>query len=702
VQGLSNVDGNWGDGGLNHRTSRGGYGRETGIIDLGHEPPLSVDGSEAAVIDRRRVSVQWFSGTILTGLCGAALIGGAVFASLDGEMTFAKVPERVEGALRGAFGANDHSASLHKSDRLPPPGESTAARSVVRVSTVTRVGNHDVMRVRPFIRISGNLSMTTSELSAKIPPFNAQRMLSDVGAPSPAAADDSNNADAAEPDAEVSFVTKDLAPILPKAKLAAVIALDEVLMRVRDASNWRGNNGGVRYTALANATADASGSQPDFKMAYAAEGTAADPYAGFETRVVPENVTLLPKTKEQTTGGNPSGERVHMVKKGDTVTSILREQGATPEEAKSIATTLGARGRDGGLKEGEKVRILMAPAGPGAGQRLQPYRVIVANDSAVEAVAALSDLGKYVAVDVQSMNTVTETAEASDDDDDDGTGVRLYQSIYETALRNKVPAAVIEDMVRIYSYDVDFQRKVQPGDSFDVFFAGEDEGASITEKTEVLFASLTVGGETKRYYRFQTPDDAVVDYYDETGKSAKKFLVRKPVNNAIMRSGFGSRRHPILGYVKMHTGVDWATAYGTPIFASGNGVVEVAGWEGGYGKYVKLKHNNGYETAYGHMSAFAKGLEVGKRVRQGQVIGFVGSTGQSTGAHVHYEILVNGRFVDPMRIKLPRGRSLDGPLMANFEKERDRLDAMMNNRGGGPARVSDAAGMTGVRQTSNR
>jgi murein DD-endopeptidase MepM/ murein hydrolase activator NlpD len=392
-----------------------------------------------------------------------------------------------------------------------------------------------------------------------------------------------------------------------------------------------------------------------------------------------------------------------VVKKGDTVTSILRDLGATPEEAKSIASTLGPRGREGGLKEGQKLRILMAPAGQGPAQRLQPYRVIVANESTVEAVAALSDLGKYVAVDVQSMNTVTETADTGDDDEDDGTGVRLYQSIYETAMRNKVPAAVIEDMVRIYSYDVDFQRKVQPGDSFDVFFAGEDEGTS-TEKTEVLFASLTVGGETKKYYRFQTPDDSVVDFYDETGKSAKKFLVRKPVNNAIMRSGFGSRRHPILGYVKMHTGVDWATPYGTPIFASGNGVVEVAGLEGGYGKYVKLKHNNGYETAYGHMSAFAKGLEPGKRVRQGQVIGFVGSTGQSTGPHVHYEILVNGRFVDPMRIKLPRGRSLDGPLIASFEKERDRLDAMISNRGAG-ARVSDAVGTVGtpqVRQVSNR
>jgi murein DD-endopeptidase MepM/ murein hydrolase activator NlpD len=528
-------------------------------------------------------------------------------------------------------------------------------------------------------------------------------MLTDVGTATPAAADDPNNPDAVEPDAEVSFVTKDLASILPKAKIAAVVPLDEIIMRVRDVSNWRGNSGGVRYT-LAKATADASGVQSDIKLAYATEGNvSADPYAGFETRVVPENVTLLPKTKDQATGGNPTNERIHVVKKGDNIPSILREQGATPEEAKAIAATLGARGRDGGLKEGQKVRILMAPAGPG--QRLQPYRVVVANESAIEAVAALSDLGKYVAVDVQSMNTVTETAaDNSDDDEDDGTGVRLYQSIYETALRNKVPATVIEDMVRIYSYDVDFQRKVQPGDSFDVFFAGEDEGATITEKTEVLFASLTVGGETKKYYRFQTPDDSVVDYYDETGKSAKKFLVRKPVNNAIMRSGFGGRRHPILGYVKMHTGVDWATPYGTPIFASGNGIVEKVGWEGGYGKYVRLKHNNGYETAYGHMSAYAKGMEPGKRVRQGQVIGFVGSTGLSTGAHVHYEILVNGRFVDPMRIKLPRGRSLEGQLMAGFEKERDRLDAMMSNRGGA-ARVSEAVGAPAspqVRQVSNR
>jgi murein DD-endopeptidase MepM/ murein hydrolase activator NlpD len=193
----------------------------------------------------------------------------------------------------------------------------------------------------------------------------------------------------------------------------------------------------------------------------------------------------------------------------------------------------------------------------------------------------------------------------------------------------------------------------------------------------VQFASLTVGGETKRYYRYQSTDDGVVDYYDETGKSAKKFLVRKPVADGIMRSGFGVRKHPVLGYTRAHTGVDWAAPIGTPIYASGNGTIEKMGWEGGYGRYIRMRHANGYETAYGHMSAFAKGIDVGKNVRQGQIIGFVGSTGLSTGPHLHYEIIINTRFVDPMKVKLPRGRVLDGAALAGFDKERVRLDGVM-------------------------
>ncbi len=639
-------------------------------IDLGNEPPLSVDGG-SNLVDRRRVSVQWFSGTILTGLCGAALMSGAVYASLDGQTNFASLPERVEGALRGAIGTlGERLASTRKGDRLPAAAETNVTRQIIRDSRTSRVGNREVMRVRSFVRITANLSLGASEFASQIPPFNAQKLLaeSDTDTPTPTA-----EAAGSGIDAEVSFVTRDLAQALPRVKIASLLPIDEVMARVRETANWTGGTGATRY-ALAGVPAGGT------RLAYAVEGDKADPYAGFAARIIPENITLLPKTANQVTGGNSWNEKSVVVKKGDNISSVLRELGATADEAKAVATALGGRGRDNGLKEGQKLRILLSPVG--GGPRMQPARIIVANDNAVEAVIALSDMGKYVSVDVNSINT--EVAEASDDEDD-GTGVRLYQSIYDTALRNQVPKPVIEGLIRIYSYDVDFQRRAQAGDSFDVLYAGEDDAPGGENRADVLFASLTVGGETKKYYRFQTPDDNVVDYYDETGKSAKKFLVRKPVAEAIMRSGFGVRHHPILGYTKMHTGVDWSASYGTPIFASGNGVVEKAGWESGYGKYVRLAHNNGYQTAYGHMTAFARGIEPGVRVRQGQVIGYVGSTGLSTGAHVHYEIMVNGRFVDPMRIKLPRGRALDGPVLANFEQERDRMDGMMTR---GPGRLA--------------
>ena len=588
-------------------------------------------------------------------------MGGAVFASLDGETNFATVPERVETVLRSAVSAVGDRLGVRKSDKLPAVIEPNVLRQVIRVSTTTRVGNREMVRVRPFVRVAGNLALSVTEASVDVPPFNPQKMLAEAGAPETPTAESA----AAEPDAEVSFVTRDLAPILPRARISVAAPMDEVLLKVREAAKWT--------PPVRTASADPAhmGSIP-LKLSYATEGNTADPYAGFEARIVPENITLLPKTAKQTTGGNNWNERAVTAKKGDTLGSILQEMGATPDEAKAIAKVLGPRG--GALKEGLKLRILLATVS--GGQRLQPIRVIIANDNAVEAIVALSDLGKYVAVDARNLSSA-EMAEVEEDEVDDGTGVRLYQSIYETALRNQMPRPVIEDLIRLYSYDVDFQRKVQPGDSFEVLFAGEDETPNAETKTEVMFASLTIGGEMKKFYRFQTPDDGVVDYYDETGKSAKKFLVRKPVGPGIMRSGFGFRRHPILGATKMHTGVDWSAPTGTPIYASGNGSVDKAGWESGYGKHIRLRHANGYETTYSHMSAFARGINPGVRVRQGQVIGFVGSTGLSTGAHVHYEIMVNGRFVDPMRIRLPRGRVLEGPLLADFDKARQGFDSMM-------------------------
>jgi murein DD-endopeptidase MepM/ murein hydrolase activator NlpD len=646
-------------------------------IDLGNEPPLLVDGAAPAIVDRRRVSVQWFSGTILTALCGAALMGGAVYIALDGEANFAALPERVEAALRGTLGGERAAQIARKTDRLPASGETNAARHVIRMSAPVRSGDREFMRQRAFVRVASNLSLTTSELSANVPKFNPARLLMDNGRGNAVAADDTPGA---EPDAEVSFVTRDLASVLPRAKIAAAIAREDIIAQVRDAAAWSGGPANRPMTASLNAS-DATGST---RMAYAAEGDI-DPYAGFEARIVPENITLLPKSAGKANAPDAWNERIVAVKKGESAQTILRDQGASAEDIRSLAAVLGARGRDGGLREGQKLRIMFAPDGG----RLRVVRVIVAGDSAVEAVVALSDTGKYVAVDVQSLSTGgTEVAEADEDDENDTSAVRLYQSIYETAIRNQVPRPVIDDLVRIYSYDVDFQRRAAPGDSFEVLYSGEEDTEA--RNNDVLFAALTVGGETKKFFRYLSPDDGVVDYYDETGKSAKKFLVRKPVGAGIMRSGFGFRRHPILGYSKMHTGVDWAAPYGTPIFASGNGTVDKVGWEGGYGKYVRVKHNNGYETAYGHMSAFARGIEPGKRIRQGQVIGFVGSTGLSTGAHVHYEIVVNGRFVDPMRIRLPRGRVLEGPMLASFEKERERIEGIMSRKAGTPARTAQA------------
>lgn len=618
-------------------------------------------------------------------------MGGAVYVALDGEAFFAATPERAE-PLR-ALAANERSAAvIRKTDKLQSVAEAQQlARQVMRVSLAVKQGDREVVRVRPFVRIVTNLSLSTSELSANIPSFNQSRLLASANAAPPAAASGSASlgtplAEESPPsdDAEVSFVMTDLAPVLHRVKLAGTVAPEDVLARVREAANWTLSTQTASLAPVAPAG-------PGGRLPYATEASL-DPYSGFEPRIIPENITLLPKTASQITGGSNANERTIIAKKSDNVVSIMRELGATPEEAKQIASALGSRGREGGLKDGQKLRVLLSPVG----SRMQPVRIMVMGENAPEVVVAFSDNGKYVSVDVQTAET-TQVAEA--DDDEDSGAVRLYQSLYETALRQQVPRPLIDELVRIYSYDVDFQRKVQVGDSFELLYPGDDEGSD--GKAEVLYAALTIGGESKRYYRFQTPDDGLVDYYDETGKSAKKFLVRKPVDAAIMRSGYGWRRHPILGYSKMHTGVDWAAPRGTPIFASGAGVVERAGWEGGYGKQVRIRHAYGYETAYGHMSAFARGIAPGMKVRQGQVIGYVGSTGLSTGAHVHYEILVNGRFVDPMRIKLPRGRSLEGSLLASFEQERERVDSMMS-RSSHVAEVTPAAAHSSRREASRR
>ncbi len=254
----------------------------------------------------------------------------------------------------------------------------------------------------------------------------------------------------------------------------------------------------------------------------------------------------------------------------------------------------------------------------------------------------------------------------------------ITSSVYAAAQDAGVPDYIIAQVMHIFAFDVDFQRQIQPGDKLDIFYGVPLTGSSRTRKV-IQYVSLTYnGGQTKSYYRFTTPDDNTTGYYDSTGHNATKFLMRTPANGARITSGFGMREHPILGYSKMHTGVDFGLPYGSPIRAAGAGVIEIAGRAGTYGNLVRIKHAHGYETLYAHMSRVATGIKVGTRVNQGQVIGYVGSTGRSTGPHLHYEVRINNKPVNPLTVKVAGGRTLTGDLLAAFNKHRQQIIALMD------------------------
>ncbi|WP_421696408.1 M23 family metallopeptidase [Aestuariivirga sp.] len=252
---------------------------------------------------------------------------------------------------------------------------------------------------------------------------------------------------------------------------------------------------------------------------------------------------------------------------------------------------------------------------------------------------------------------------------------KVGSSLYGTAKDNKIPDYIIAEFTRIFAYDVDFQRQVKATDTFDVFYGNPLTGSS--SKRKVLhFAQLTLDGKTRTYYRYTT-SDGQTDYYDEQGRSAQKSLLKTPVSGARLTSGFGMRLHPLLGYSKMHAGVDFGVPTGTPIRSAGTGVVEIAGRHGAFGIAVEIKHNNRYETLYAHMSKLAAGIRQGAKVNQGQIIGYVGSTGRSTGPHLHYEVHVDGRPVNPTRINAAGGKQLAGKEMMKFKQMKQRVVAMM-------------------------
>ena len=256
---------------------------------------------------------------------------------------------------------------------------------------------------------------------------------------------------------------------------------------------------------------------------------------------------------------------------------------------------------------------------------------------------------------------------------------KIETSLYQDAQQLGAEDQQVVDFAQVFAYDLDFQREVHPGDKFElVFDVMTDERGKVIRRGDVIYAALNGKAVDKAFYRYTTPDEDVTDYFQANGESSTKFLMKTPINGARLSSRFGKRRHPISGYTRLHKGTDFAAPTGTPIYAAGNGVVERASRYGGYGHYIRIRHAKGYKTAYAHLSRYARGVKSGRRVKQGQIIGYVGSTGASTGPHLHYEVYKNGKAVDVMRLKLPTGRKLamDPDVFEAFAVERDRIDAI--------------------------
>ena len=255
----------------------------------------------------------------------------------------------------------------------------------------------------------------------------------------------------------------------------------------------------------------------------------------------------------------------------------------------------------------------------------------------------------------------------------------IMQSLYKSASEQRIPANVIIEFARIYGFQVDFQRDIRKRDSFQILFeVFKDDNGKIIETGEILFANLKLSGVNNSLYFFN--EDGSSGHYDKNGKSVKKALMKTPINGARLSSPFGMRKHPIDGFNKMHRGTDFAAPMGTPIMASGDGVIKKAGWCGGGGNCVVIKHNSTYQTVYAHMSKFARGIRNGVRVKQAQIIGYVGSTGKSTGPHLHYEVIVNGKKINSQKLKLPSGKILKGDERKKFETVKIKLDVLKSEK----------------------
>jgi len=357
---------------------------------------------------------------------------------------------------------------------------------------------------------------------------------------------------------------------------------------------------------------------------------------------------------------NPDRKQHLKVRKGDTLSSILLSAGVTKVEALSAINSLRTVYNPRDLKIGHKINLIFSHDNKLKELQLDPTavrKISIHKDR--DATFRVLDTKRF-------LIRRTEFARGS-----------IRSSLYKAAMNKNVPPDVLSELIRIYSWDVDFQREIQKGDTFEVAYERfiDDEG-QVAQNGGIIYAKLILSGQPKALYRFKIKS-GTTEYFDQNGRSAKRPLLRTPIDGARLSSRFGKRRHPVLGFTKFHRGVDFAAPRGTPIFAAGDGVIAFRGRKGAYGKYIRIRHAGKYTTAYGHMSRFKKGVTRGTRVAQGQVIGYVGNTGRSTGPHLHYEILTRGKQVNPLTVKMPSGVKLTHTMLSKFQENRANIDAVV-------------------------
>ena len=378
------------------------------------------------------------------------------------------------------------------------------------------------------------------------------------------------------------------------------------------------------------------------------------------------NNTYFKKTlKEIVTNLEPKYKKFsHKIKSGETFDKILNGYSIDKEQVLAIKENLSKKININKLNTNQRIQITIDQTN----NKIKEFIFQISNTEKI-ILSKTNDISKFnEEVLVLKLNKKIIYKENV-----------ILQSLYKAATDQDIPPNTIIEFARIYGFQVDFQRDIRKGDDFQMMYEiFVDKNDKIIQTGEILYANLKLSGQDNSLYYFDKKD--VEGHYNKNGKSVQKALMKTPINGARLSSSFGMRKHPIDGYNKMHRGTDFAAPKGTPIMASGNGIVKKAGWCGGGGNCVKIKHNSTYETVYAHMSKFARGIKKGVRVKQGQTIGYVGSTGKSTGPHLHYEVIVNGKKVNSQKLKLPSGKVLKGKDREYFETAKIKLDVLKSEK----------------------